>query len=298
MMERLQLRGLSHGRFAWGARRMERIKRCYAILHGTDDLVSSCDNSFYAPAAHAKQTQNKALPHVDQNRHDDRWRIKDWDCYQGIFYVWSSCDTERASTTVVWPGSHGEMYEVLMADAKTQKSGSKGGHFTQISNLADPTRSAKLLAGWNAKSRRMPVPAGALFLFNSKTVHQGWRGGPRLAQPVCWEPASRRDDQALERKLRMAALGLPSTHWASLGLPHNSSWAGIMSRDAPTQAQSQKDGVSLPLKSSLRPVPLAGGVDFDEIWEALGKCPWMKPLSPDLRALLDRSISDEYKALL
>ncbi len=46
---------------------------------------------------------------------------------------------------------------------------------------------------------------------------QGWTSGRRLAQPVCWEPRSRRDHAALVRKAVMSIRGLPSTHWASLG---------------------------------------------------------------------------------
>lgn len=297
-MERSQYRGLSQGRFAWAVRSLSNIRSCYGVLHGTDDLVCSCDNTFYAPTAHAKQTQNKMLPHVDQNVHDERWRINDWDCYQGIFYVWSSCGTEHASTTVVWPGSHCATYDVVMADAKVQSNGKKGCHFTQIAKTADLHTSKQLLDGWRQHCKRVPVQAGALLLFNSKTIHQGWRGGPRLAQPVCWEPVSRRDEQALMRKMRLAALGLPSTHWASLGLPHNPSWTSIRSRAAPTQAQLQKDGVALPLKSSLRPVTLVDSADFDALWKAFGKLPWMNRLSPDLCALLHRSIQEKYKALL
>ena len=45
--------------------------------------------------------------------------------------------------------------------------------------------------------------------------------GPRLAMPVCWEPRERRPTEVFTRKLRLAASGLPSTHWASLGRQHN-----------------------------------------------------------------------------
>merc|ERR1712014_317992 len=76
------------------------------------------------------------------------------------------------------------------------------------------------IRGWETGARRIPVPAGGLLLWTSRTTHQGWSGGPRLAQPVCWEPRARRDEIARERKFRLAALGLPSTHWASLALPH------------------------------------------------------------------------------
>ena len=34
-----------------------------------------------------------------------------------------------------------------------------------------------------------------LLLWDSRTVHQGWRGGPRLAMPICWEPRHRRSEE-------------------------------------------------------------------------------------------------------
>merc|ERR1719442_225689 len=130
----------------------------------------------------------------------------------------------------------------------------------------DPT--ARLRAGWCAAARRAPVPAGGLLLWNSRTVHQGWRGGPRLAQPVCWEPASRRPAAARERKLRMAALGLPSTHWASLGLPHSLLGAGPRP-DQASKAAKDKAGIALPLKASLEPVTLKRGYSVAGLWRRL-----------------------------
>lgn len=50
-----QLRGLPHGHFAWQSRILPHVHRPYEILHGTADLVSSCDNSFVSPLQDAKQ---------------------------------------------------------------------------------------------------------------------------------------------------------------------------------------------------------------------------------------------------
>merc|ERR1719433_2147764 len=97
----------------------------------------------------------------------------------------------------------------------------------------------RLVHGWEEHSRRVPVPAGALLLFTSRTTHQGWSGGPRLAQPVCWEPRARRDEAMRERKLRLAALGLPSTHWASLALPHELLTADHGSTQRPSSVEAK-----------------------------------------------------------
>merc|ERR1740121_2213771 len=159
----------------------------------------------------------------------------------------------------------------------------------------DPT--ARLFDGYRGAARRVPVPAGGLLLWNSKTVHQGWRGGPRLAQPVCWEPASRRPAAARERKLRMAALGLPSTHWASLGLPHML-LGSCPAPDEPSTAQKEKAAITLPLRASLAPLPLVDSADVADMWGRLRSVPWSKPLPSELGALLEESIRDEFKAYM
>merc|ERR1719272_2562631 len=108
-----------------------------------------------------------------------------------------------------------------MSDPTMVKRGCKGNHFSQIGTLSNKDLASSLEEQWRTGAGRVPVSSGGLFLWSSRTLHQGWSGGPRLAQPVCWEPAGRRDNAALDRKLQLAALGLPSTHWGSLGIPHH-----------------------------------------------------------------------------
>lgn len=302
-MERSQNRGLPHGRFAWAARLLPRVKQTYEILHGTSDLVCSCDNPFFAPEAHRASSSNKGFPHVDQNAHDTRWTDdsgtpqKDWEVYQGALYVLDSLSS-HASTTVVWPGSHTHVYDTMMSDPKAKKRGERGEHFTQLGSLSPGPAATAIYEGWCKHSRRVPVPAGALFLWASRTVHQGWRGGPRLAQPVVWEPTCRRGDQARERKLRLAALGLPSTHWASLGFPHM--LLGTPTQPQATEASSaEARDVRLPLRAGgLRPTPLVDGVGVDDMWALLEEGDWMEPLPPAVRKKLESSLRADIKAVL
>lgn len=300
-MERCANRGLPQGQFAWSARLLDEVKQVYALLHGTDDLVSSCDNAFFAPVAHRLEKQNRAFPHVDQNCHDERWvdaagrGIGEWESYQGILYVWPSTG-EHASTTVVWPGSHQAEWDTMMADPKVERAGKRGNHFVTIESLSNVQELNRLAAGWQQKARRLPVPAGALVLWDSKLMHQGWRGGPRLAQPVCWEPASRRPAGTRERKLRIVALGLPSTHWASLGMPHSVLGKGP-EHTAVTPAEKTKAGLCLPLRPSLRPLPLAPNAldKAPDLLDRLRAFKWDEPLPDDLRETLEASICDDYK---
>merc|ERR1711963_886365 len=115
-LDRCQLRGLPHGRFAWGSRLLPNVRHCYEVIHGTKDLVSSCDNPFFAPASRPQRQENTSWPHVDQNASDQRFcddegkAVGDWEVFQGILYVWSS-ESSHASTTVVQPGSHHAAFE-------------------------------------------------------------------------------------------------------------------------------------------------------------------------------------------
>lgn len=294
---RFQDRGLPHGRFAWQARTHPRVMQAYAILHGSDDLISSCDNAFVANATQAEETENKCWPHVDQNDHDTRVPCKDWDVYQGILYVWDSTESNHRSTTVVWPGSH-KRYKEYMEDPNVARRIREGKpHFTLISGMEPSDRRDRLIQGWQAEARRVPVPSGALLLFTSRTTHQGWSGGPRLAQPVCWEPRGRQDALMRERKLRLAALGLPSTHWASLALPHELS---DLRRpvSVSSHGNTNPELVRFPLCASIQSQVLTKDADSDALWQHLTSPDWFSSLPADLAQLLENSIADEYKKWL
>ena len=56
---RFQDRGMPHGRFAWGARLHPKVRHVYEVLHGTSDLVPSCDNSFVANASESEAVKNR-----------------------------------------------------------------------------------------------------------------------------------------------------------------------------------------------------------------------------------------------
>jgi hypothetical protein len=124
-------------------------------------------------------------------------------------------------------------------------------------------------------ARRIRLHPGDLLIWDSRTIHQGWGGGYRLAMPICWEPRSRRTDETFARKVRLCALGLPSTHWASLGLQHNITFEESrkpeselcsLGPDDPFEVGTMPDNgdpavpaaaiplVRLPVRSSIKPV--------------------------------------------
>mmetsp|Transcript_147806 Transcript_147806/g.275494 ORF Transcript_147806/g.275494 Transcript_147806/m.275494 type:complete len:479 (-) Transcript_147806:90-1526(-) len=285
--ERCSQRGLPQGKFAWACRCLDSAKRLYEILHGTGDLVIGLDNTFFVPESAPIQTKNREWPHVDQNFNCGA-KFKDMDCYQSVLYIWPST-AEHASTTVVWPKSHKEVHAQMMKDAEC----SSRTHFVEIRSLSESLQE-ELLPRWRSEARRVPVPAGAVLLWNSRIVHQGWSGGPRLAQPICWEPRSRRDDAAFERKLRLCALGLPSTHWASLGFPH-SMLGGVR---LPLLRTISIAGQALALRPTLEGKPLSEGTSAHSAWTQFAEASWKKPLEKTLRSALEKCICEDIRAVL
>jgi hypothetical protein len=217
---RVNLRGLPQGNFAWGARLLQNPRRCWEILFENEDLVVGLDMPFFS--ACGGTPADTAWPHVDQNdNHKESKDKTDERGYQGVLYVWPS-DEEESSTTVVMPESHGEIFGRIMADAKCP-TGSRYIPYSHMEASKDLNRI------WKEKARRVPVPAGALLLWDSRTSHQGWASGKRLAMPISWEPRIRRSEDAMDEKMKLCVLGLASTHSASLGNIHPTSGIFLLS---------------------------------------------------------------------
>jgi len=215
----------AQGELLWRSRCHPRVRETFERIFGMKELACGLDlrQNFYTPKGTPHSVDNLQWLHVDQNTLTG---MKDV-CYQGVLYVWSS-DGEDKSTTVVWAGSHkddgvyGQLIDNEYAVERGKEMDDSGVHCGHCIQLDDRVgEGARTLE--NAAvvgSRRVPVPAGALLLWNSKTIHQGWTGGPRLAVPVCWEPRDRVTAEARQRKLFMAAAGLPSSHSPSEGRLH------------------------------------------------------------------------------
>jgi hypothetical protein len=208
-------RGLAHGKFAWQSRLHPNVRHVFSTLFGVDskDMTTGLDCPFWASLEVSSVSKpNLQWLHCDRNDHKySRATEEKGSCVQGVLYIRGST-TENDSTTVVWPGSHREVYNKMIQDPamKLAKSNSQ-----QLNNLQDDVTRCELLQQARVKAKRVPCPPGSLLLWDSRTVHQGWRGGGRLAQPVCWEPTEGRDEAALCRKYWMCAAGIPSSHSGS-----------------------------------------------------------------------------------
>lgn len=294
-VNRFQKCGLPHSRFAWYCRRLNNVVAVYEELHGTNELVSSCDNSFVANKSSQQATTNKYWPHVDIN--DNVAEVRDWDVFQGLVYVWSS-HSLRSSTTVIWPSSHKrEIFDVYTNDPKTRRAASRDAHFTQMGYLTSELAKKEFKDQYLENARRMVVPAGGGVFWDSRTTHQGWSGGPRLAQPVCWEPTSRRTELARNRKLIMAALGFPSTHFASLGLPHNLVTPELPDA-TPGQEAEDQDEIVFPLHPTIRSQALKPDVSAMDVWHRMSDIAMDGKLPSETLQFLEDSILDDYKRIL
>lgn len=313
-------RCLPHGSMAWAVRRHENVHAVFRVLYpGSTDLVTSLDATFFTPASHPPASFAEFAAHCDQNKHDTRLNLGDCDIYQGVLYVWPSLEDGSCSTTVVWPGSHRNIWPMMMAHGGFEKQGEKGRHYCEIRHMCAagmPSRelpaAREIAKGWARDARRVVVPAGGLLLWNSRTLHTGWGGGPRLAQAVCLEPIERRSDEQRLAKLRLAALGLPSTHWASVAMQHDMCLRKPGVFGGAAHATETKTGVGnddpdqvlLPLKPCIQPVALARNADMSMEGPLAGlvrvkfSYVGMWKASSELKDVLESSVTNEYSRFL
>eukprot|EP01063_Lacrimia_lanifica_P012217 TRINITY_DN18835_c0_g1_i1.p1 TRINITY_DN18835_c0_g1~~TRINITY_DN18835_c0_g1_i1.p1 ORF type:complete len:481 (+),score=130.44 TRINITY_DN18835_c0_g1_i1:59-1501(+) len=266
--------GLHHGSYAWLCRLHPNVRACYAALLEVpqEELCVGCDYVFFEPRAPPPKTEDRYWMHNDYNKH-----VTALQATQGVLYTWPSEDPGCA-TTVIWPRSHTDVFESVQDDpmckdcfnppAAPGKRAASVNHCLHL-HLEDTLRD-KLVDGALAHAKRVPVPAGALVLWDGRLAHQGWAGGRRLACPVCYEAKSTRTEAARTRKVWLAATGQPSTHWASLGMVHTGQ-TGLLSslseHTAPADEVDDADDVKMPMYPTLLPWGVAP--EHVDAWAAL-----------------------------
>jgi ectoine hydroxylase-related dioxygenase (phytanoyl-CoA dioxygenase family) len=202
--------GLAQGKGAWFCRRHSNVQGVFRVLFPGEELCCGTDVVFFDNVPMDQEEEEKD----DGVREDNLWPHADqsifvedsgkWECFQSIVYLTDA--TSETSSTVMWPGSHKGPYDEMM------ERKAPAHHYASLP-LA-------MYGAFQAGAGRVPLARGSMLLWNSKTIHQGWNLGPRLAFPLCFEPKARRSSEALESKRMCVLRGYPTTHWASLGLPH------------------------------------------------------------------------------
>lgn len=261
--------GMQHaqGELAWKARLQPRLRSSFEKAFDAPVLSVSSDilTIFYTPEGTPAASDNHQWLHVDQPV------VGGNACFQGILYIHPST-AETSSTTALWPKSHlKSLYrkDLLQDPADVKKwdeelavhniptdSGVLYGHVmhTKLENWPPEEKI------WHAALegvKRVPVPAGSLLLFDSRTVHQGWNSGHRFAVPVCWEPRERVGRDATARKLCLAAGGFATSHSPSEGRVHP-----LIARDKGDAARARRP-VCRPF--SVKP---EAEQEWDKLWES------------------------------
>lgn len=190
--------------------------------------------------------------------------------HQGILYVWDSTQ-HNSSNTILWPKSWDSEYHKLI---KCVPSNVRDGHGLYVDKVTDNKVKKDLMDGWVANARRIQVPKGSLLIFNSRTIHQGYPCGYRLAQTISWEPRKYRNDDALHRKLQAIHRQIGTTHWASLGIHHGASFV-----------RSRKENYSTDHMECVFPMKTIHPVPAKEI------LPWKNSSSDEMM----NALHNEYK---
>lgn len=261
--------GIPQGRFAWRFRTDEKVKKLFEFLHDTDDLCVGTDVVFFD----SRKAEDKAInlwPHADQ---DTDFKVGSDRSYQGILYLWDAT-TEKGSNTIVLPKSWNNEYNELhniFKDTKVKE------HSHYIRDIKDDEKRKNMMDRFIKGARRVPVPKGGMIIFNSRTIHQGYPNGRRLAVPISWEPKKFRTEECLKLKLQAVNMGIATTHWASLGIHHGASFGKFY----PPKYTGQLHATVFPMKN-IKPEP---------VYEHIVDWQLIKKMSMDR---LQKNIKPEY----
>ena len=180
---------------AWFIRTNPKVQEVFKQLWRTDELVVSFDGSCFIPKSCKKK--DNIWTHSDQspliNRHL---------CYQGFV----SLTENKERTLVVYDKTHTIHHNYFKEKGEMTKA-----NWQKI----DP----KDVEASRSLKRVLPVPAGALVLWDSRTFHQNQYGEPeseeRIVQYVCYKP--KHDPQntpsVQKKRLKYFETSRTTSHW-------------------------------------------------------------------------------------
>jgi len=186
---------IGHQEHAWYIRTNPKVQEIFKKLWQTEDLVVSFDGTCYIPKTWEKI--DTIWTHSDQAP-----TINKLACYQGFV----SLTDNKERTLVVYDKTHLIHHKYF-----------KLKHNTSTENWQRIDK--KDVAEAEILKRILPVPAGALVLWDSRTFHQNQYGAPhseeRLVQYVCFKP---KHDPAntpsmQEKRKRYFAARRTTSHW-------------------------------------------------------------------------------------
>ena len=178
--------GLAHSDFMWDVRLNKNIRKIFAKVHGTKDLISSFDG-FSVFFTHKQKT--KPWLHVDQNPSNPLY------CVQGQYNFLPV--REDSSGFIVVPGSH-------------------------RTNVDSSTNRDWVLVGEHPDAVKLIIPENCFTLWNSRMLHAntGMTSKQvrldRLTCYVTYLPRSYRTSESVfEHKVKAYENGDGTSHWAN-----------------------------------------------------------------------------------
>jgi len=211
--------GIGQGSGAWYVRGRPNIRRTFAEVWNTNELLVSMDTILaWKPwwVKDGKKPVTEGL-HLDQNPDPDpkRKSYKGRSSVQGMVVLYDV--TEEIGGLEVVPRSH-------LEESQKRLSKYHWWWWTDWCVLGD----SYPLQG---KGKLVHAKAGDLILWDSRTVHGGWVGDgkvetvpktlARLAVPVCMTPKAWAEPRALKERKNAFAYGNVLSHW-----PHEPSGGG------------------------------------------------------------------------
>ena len=171
----------AHQHHAWFIRTRPAVQAIFQQLWSCENLIVSLDGSCYISKENKKR--DNIWTHTDQAP-----ATKGLACYQGFV----SLTENKERTLVVYDKSH-LLHENYFKNNTSKKNWNKIDH--------------KILHDLSETRLALPVPAGALVLWDSRTFHQNQYGTPtseeRIVQYICYLPREhKKNTAAMQRKRR------------------------------------------------------------------------------------------------
>ena len=231
----------NHSPFCWNTRLLPGVKRAFASIWGTDDLICSFDgsNAFRPWQRESAWLTEGGWWHVDQNatRPHRSGRV----CVQGLVsYRDATVDT---GGLCVIPGSHRD-HDALCARSPSTKMQID---FVTVEK-SDPILAAggvlvECLAGdlvlWDSRTVHCNTPAlTAPSFFSLPAAQQAEMAAAippeviRLVGYVCMVPAAYADAEVLKGKVTMFQYQMPTSHWPTQPCPYQPDGPPPVSLDA------------------------------------------------------------------
>jgi hypothetical protein len=202
----IQYFGVGHMKWVWDLRQHPAVKKVFEIIHKDDDLLVSFDGiSIHMP----HETTRKGYYRGNDWLHTDQSPLKNEHCVQGLVNLYPV--NVGDASLVVYEGSHkfhAEFFKHFGNETKTD--------WYRLTCEEE----IRFFEERGCKKRALTGKEGSMFLWNSKTFHQGVESDKnrekpnhRLVSYICMTPRKWATPAALKKKRAAFESGRVTSHW-------------------------------------------------------------------------------------